>query len=106
MSVIAVWELLHETGLAPQPRLVSYSMVMAAGVSLWSYFGCPPLWAFCALLVYFLLLFGELLAAHAKLAFSALGAGGAGVPLGTGANSADGVWKILYHDDLYPGLHG
>ncbi len=73
MSVIAVWELLHETGLAPQPRLVSYSMVMAAGVSLWSYFGCPPLWAFCALLVYFLLLFGELLAAHAKLAFSALG---------------------------------
>lgn len=72
MNVVAVWELLHETRLAPHRRLIVYSMVMAAAVSFWSYFGCPRNWALAALLVYFLALFGELLAAHARLQFQAV----------------------------------
>lgn len=69
MSVIAVWELLHETKLAPHIRLILYSMLMAVAVCFWSYFGCPVKWALVGLWVYFVALFCELLAAHAKLQF-------------------------------------
>ena len=72
MDVIAVWELLRETKLAPHMRLIAYSMVMAAAVPFWSYFGCPQKWALAGLIVYFLALFGELLAAHAQMKFSAV----------------------------------
>lgn len=69
MGVIAVWELLHEAGLAPHSRLIAYSVVMAVAVSIWSYCGCPLKWALVGGWIYFAALFLELLAAHAKLQF-------------------------------------
>ena len=57
MGVIAVWELLHETGLAPHSRLIAYSMVMAVAVSIWSYCGCPLKWALVGGWIYFAALF-------------------------------------------------
>lgn len=72
MSVIAVWELLHETKLVTHMRLIVYSMAMAVGVCFWGYFGCPQRWALAGLIVYFLALFAELLAAHTELQFRSL----------------------------------
>lgn len=72
MGVIAVWELLHGTGLVRHMRLIAYSMLMAVAISIWSYFGCEMKWALLGFVVYFLALYCEMLAAHAKLRFDAI----------------------------------
>lgn len=81
---IAVYELLHETKLCDHPRILVYSMLMALCVTFysWSINGNTVLFGWtadinrtaisAALFVYFLLLFCELLHAHAKMPFSAV----------------------------------
>lgn len=64
---IASYELLYGTGLVKHWRLNVYSAVMAFGVSVWSYFGAPYEWAVLAVLVYMLILFGELMAGKLRL---------------------------------------
>ena len=64
---IASYELLYCTGLVKHWRLNVYSAVMAFGVSVWSYFGSPYEWAVLAVLVYMLILFGELMAGKLQL---------------------------------------
>jgi len=73
MAVIAVYEFLHTTGLVRHNRIIAYSMVMALGVVAWSYFGGGKLLVTAAVFVYFMLLFLELLASHAKLSFASVG---------------------------------
>lgn len=70
MSVIAVYELLMRTGLVKDVRLVAVSALMALFVCLWSsgQRDWTPLMA--ALWVYFMALFGLMIASHAKLPFS------------------------------------
>lgn len=72
MSVVAVWELLHETGLVSHGRLIAYSAILAAAVCFWSFFGCPMTWALAGLLLYFAAVFCEMLAAHARLRFESV----------------------------------
>ncbi len=66
---IAAYELLFNTGLVRHPRLVAYSMVMAALVPLWCYWGRSHAWGTIGLLVFCAVLFGEMMASHVKLRF-------------------------------------
>lgn len=69
MSVIAVYELLYQTGLAKNLYLMGVSALMALVVCFWSYGGCPWTWGIVALWVYFMALFGIMIASHGKLPF-------------------------------------
>ena len=72
MSVVAVHEFLHTTGLVSHKRVISYSMLMALAVVAQSYFGAGKTLVIAVLFVYFMLLFLELLASHAQLSFASL----------------------------------
>lgn len=69
-SAIAVNELLYNTGLVRNPRMLLYTMVMAFLVPLWSYFGCPYPAALIGMLLFYVALFSELMLAHTKIPFS------------------------------------
>ena len=68
-AAVAAYELLYTTGLVRSIRLVIYSAVMAFLTSLWSYFGAPHLLAMIGILVFFAVLFAEMMASHIKLSF-------------------------------------
>lgn len=69
MSVIAVYELLVGTGLVKDIRLVAVSALMALFIGLWSS-GYREWEAFLlALWLYFMVMFGLMIASHAKLEF-------------------------------------
>ncbi len=67
MAAIAAWELLRGTGLVKQPWPLVYCMIMAFMVSMWSYFGWGAVWAQLGLLIFFILLFGEMMISQMKL---------------------------------------
>ena len=69
-SAIAVYELLYNTKLVRHPRMLLYTMIMAFSVPLWSYFGSSHAAAVIGMLVFYALLFGELMLAHTKIPFS------------------------------------
>lgn len=67
LCAIAAYELLNGTGLVRHVRLIGYTVVMAFFVPLWCYYGMEPLWALLAILIFFTLLFSEILISSAKL---------------------------------------
>lgn len=69
MASIGSYELLYRTGLQKNLRLNMYSAAMAFLVSLWSGFGCSYSWALVGILLYYALLFGEMMASKLKLQF-------------------------------------
>ena len=69
MSVVAVVELLRGTGLVKNLCLTVLSALMAVAVCFWSYGGCPWTAAVVGLWIYFMALFGTLIASHGKLPF-------------------------------------
>ncbi len=69
MSVVAVYELLYQTGLVRNLYLMAASALMALAVSFWSYGGCPWQWAIVGLWIYFMLLFITMIAFHGRLPF-------------------------------------
>ena len=72
MAAIGAYELLHNTGLVKQNRLVWYAIIMALYVSLWgSAVTAYPAILF-GVLAFFGILFGELLKNHAQLRFQDL----------------------------------
>ena len=70
LAGIAAWELLAGTDLVVETRPVIYTVIVAALVPLWSYFGCDHTLAQAGILVFFLLLFMEMMIAHGKLDFT------------------------------------
>ena len=66
---IAAYELLFNTGIVRHVRLIAYSMIMAALVPLWCYWGRSYAWGLIGLLVFCAVLFGEMMASHVKLRF-------------------------------------
>lgn len=72
LCILAVHELLIGAGFCKHIRIFAYSSAMALTVCLWSWLGQPRLLGSVAVLVYFCLLIGELLAAHARLDFRAV----------------------------------
>lgn len=68
-AALAAYELLRQTELVKQPRLLAYSSAMAFLVSLWSYFGASHAVALLGVLGFFGALFGEMMANHIKVRF-------------------------------------
>ena len=68
-AAVAAYELLFPTGLVRNFRLVVYSMVMAFLTSLWSYYGASHLLSTIGILLFFAVLFGEMMASHVKMTF-------------------------------------
>ena len=69
LMAVAAYELLYSTGLIRESRLVVYACVMAFAVTMWSYFGAVHAYFLLLVLVYMVLLFGEMMRAHVKLTF-------------------------------------
>lgn len=69
-SAGAAFELLRGTKLVTEPRLLAYSMIMAALVPVWSYFGCPIVAASLGTMVFYILVFLELMLSDLKIGFS------------------------------------
>lgn len=77
---IGAYEMLWRTGILKHRRILAYTVLAAVATVLWSYLRAALcfdsqtlwLWALAGLFVYFMLLFCELLAAHAELKFSSL----------------------------------
>ncbi len=70
LAAIGAWELLFGTGLVKETRLIVYTMIVAAIVPMWSYFGCDSALARAGILAFFLLLFMEMMLSHGKLSFT------------------------------------
>jgi len=64
---IAAYELLYRTGLLRHLRLVVYSMIFAALVPIWAHFGMNGVYARFGVLVFFLLVFLEIMLAKKRL---------------------------------------
>ena len=69
MCVLAVYELLDGAGFCKHVRIFAYSSCMAVMVCVWSLLKLPRALGMIAVLIYLCALFGEMLAAHAKLDF-------------------------------------
>lgn len=69
LCAFAAYELLRNTGLVRHARLIAYSMAMAALVPIWCYFGMNPFLAQVGALVFFVLLFMEMMLSNGKLRF-------------------------------------
>lgn len=67
---VTVYELLYTTKLLRHRRMVAYTMLMAASVAVWSHFGCPYLPALIGVLLFYILLFAELMLSEIKIPFS------------------------------------
>ena len=67
LAALAAFELLHSTQLVRHPRLLTYTMVMAALTALWSWLGGTYVWALLGILAFYMILFGEMMVSHVKL---------------------------------------
>lgn len=67
LLMIGVYELLYNTRMVRHPRMILYSAIMAMAASIWSYFGAPQSYALVGILVFWLLMFSELMANHVKI---------------------------------------
>lgn len=70
MSAIGAYELLYRTKLVRQPRMLCYSMAAAFLMALWSYFGCPHVVGLVIILMFFVLLFVEMMLSDMKIPFA------------------------------------
>ena len=70
MAAVSAIELLWNTGLVKQLRLVTYSALMAFLLAVWSYTGMTYAWFLLGILLFGAALFGEMLASHGKLPFA------------------------------------
>ena len=69
LLAIAAYELLFRTGLVNHPRMIIYSCVMAAAVTMWSFFGAVHAYAVLGIMVFVMILFTEMMADHVKVNF-------------------------------------
>ena len=67
---IAAYELLYGTKLVTQGRLLVYTLSMAFLVPIWSYYGCSHVAAVLGMLVFYILLFSELMISDLKVPFA------------------------------------
>ncbi len=72
LQAVASYELLYRTRLVTKPRLVIYCAVMAFLVAMWSFYEAVHAYFVLMVLVYFLLLFSEMMRDHVKIRFEML----------------------------------
>ena len=83
LQAVAVYELLYRTGLVKKPGLVVISAVMAFAIAIWSFYGAVHAWFVLLVLVFFLVLIGQMMRDHVKIRFETLCMcflGGLGIP--------------------------
>ena len=73
LLALGAYELLYRTGLVVHIRLTIYSALMALAIAIWSYFGAVESYALIGLLVFWVLLFSEMMADHVKVRIEMLG---------------------------------
>lgn len=73
LMAIAAYELLYRTGLVSHVRLVIYSAVMAFAITIWSFRGASHAYLVLLVLVFTMILFGEMMHDHVKVRISMLG---------------------------------
>lgn len=69
LCAISTFELLYSTGLVRHFRANLYSAVVAAAIPLWCHFGSVRVWAEVVVLVFFVILFAEMMLSDPKLTF-------------------------------------
>ena len=72
LQAVASYELLYRTRLVTKPRLVIYCAIMAFAIALWSYYGAIHAYFVLLMLIYFLLMFSEMMRDHVKMRFETL----------------------------------
>ena len=72
LQAIASYELMYRTRLVTNPKLIIYCAVMAFAISVWSFYGALHAYFVLMVLIYFLLLFGEMMRDHVKMRFELL----------------------------------
>ena len=72
LQATASYELLYRTRLVTKPRLVIYCAGMAFAIAIWSYSGAIHAYFVLMMLVYFLLMFSEMMRDHVKMRFETL----------------------------------
>ena len=70
MCAIAAYELLNTTKLVRHSRMLIYTMVIAFLVSIWSFLGAPMMLASVLALVFFVMLFTEVMLSNMKISYS------------------------------------
>ena len=69
MMAIGAYELLYRTGLVRHMRLVLYSCAMAFGITMWSYAGAVHAYLLIAIMLFCMVLFGEMMLDHIRVRF-------------------------------------
>lgn len=72
LQAVASYELLYRTRLVTKPRLVVYCAAMAFVISIWSYYESVHAYFVLMVLVFFLLMFSEMMRDHVKMRFETL----------------------------------
>lgn len=73
LLAIGSYELLYRTGLVKRGRLVIYSSAMAFAISIWSYLEAVRAYFVLLLMVFFILMFAEMMLDHIKVRFEMVG---------------------------------
>lgn len=69
LCAIGTFELLYNTRLVDNFRLITYSMIMSFLVTFWGYYGSPYPMALGGIIVFFSLMFAEVLLSGGKISF-------------------------------------
>lgn len=69
LCAISTFELLYSTGLVRHFRANLYSALVAAVIPLWCHFGSVRVWAEVVVLIFFVILFAEMMLSNPKLRF-------------------------------------
>jgi phosphatidate cytidylyltransferase len=70
MSAIASYEMLHTTKMVRHPRMLLYTMIVAFLVAIWSFLGSVAVFAAVIALVFFAMLFTEMMLSGMKISYT------------------------------------
>ena len=73
LMAVGAYEFLYRTGLVRRIRLVVYSAVMAFAMSIWSYYGGLQAYLMIGSVIFFMLLFSEIMMDHVKVSIESVG---------------------------------
>ena len=73
LLAVGAYEFLYRTGLVRRVRMVIYSAVMAFAMAIWSYYGGLQAYLMIGSVVFFMLLFSEVMMDHVKVSVESIG---------------------------------
>ena len=73
LLAVGAYEFLYRTGLVRRVRMVIYSAVMAFAMAIWSYYGGLQAYLMIGSIIFFMLLFSEVMMDHVKVSVESVG---------------------------------